>query len=135
MPNPTPIAETLARLRVAFDDDRCADTTFIAQSRAVLPAALDCVAALEHMACRCRKRFKEECPQCSGVLYPVTNKGGVLNDEQFASVRAGDYYCKSCKGAEAASGFKYWWERDLRDITEPCPRCAALAAFREAGER
>ena len=55
-----------------------------------------------------------QCPICKGplkeVLYP---SGSMLNREQFQAIRAGDFYCESCKGTEAASGYKYFWKKDL----------------------
>ena len=37
----------------------------------------------------------------------------MLNSEQFDSVKPGDWYCDSCKGLEAGTGFKYFWESEL----------------------
>lgn len=54
------------------------------------------------------------CPICGGPLERVLNfRGSMLNDYRFDAVRAGDYYCERCKGTEAKSGFKYFWNREL----------------------
>jgi hypothetical protein len=86
--------------------------------------------ALRDARCRCEKRVKaNNCPQCGELLFPVAYRGGALNEEQFMAVRAGDYYCKTCKGIEAATGFKYFWEREFEVEVHTCKRCAAIAAL------
>jgi len=87
-------------------------------------------AALEKTSCSCKPMgFIEVCPQCGTGLRVVRNTSGVLNDEQFDSMRAGDFFCENCKGVEAKSGYKYWWKRDLEKYHKPlCIRCAALPA-------
>jgi uncharacterized protein with PIN domain len=55
-----------------------------------------------------------KCPQCNKKLEKVTrDTGSYLNQDQFDAVRAGDWYCASCTGNEARTGFKYWWNREL----------------------
>ena len=59
-------------------------------------------------------KFIPLCPQCKKPLEEVRYPDGcMLNRDQFDSIRAGDYYCTSCKGNEAKSGFKYWWEKEV----------------------
>jgi hypothetical protein len=54
------------------------------------------------------------CPQCSRPLWEVRwDPNGMLNKDQFDSIRAGDWYCEHCKGAEPRTGYKYYWTRDL----------------------
>lgn len=92
------------------------------------------VEALERIPCSCKPMgCIELCPQCGSGLRVVRNPAGsVLNDDQFDSVRAGDYYCENCKGNEAKSGYKYWWKKDLEQQPKSaCIRCAALAPHRE----
>lgn len=58
-----------------------------------------------------------KCPKCGGVLYEVRYpEGCMLNRDQFDAVRAGDWYCMICKGKQAASGYLYFWDLDLRQI-------------------
>lgn len=54
------------------------------------------------------------CPDCGTRLEHVRYAGGYLNDGQFDAIRAGDYYCKSCKGTRAATGFRYFWLSELQ---------------------
>jgi hypothetical protein len=88
--------------------------------------------ALEKMPCSCAKLVAaDRCPQCDGRLLRVIYlSGSMLNREQFDESKAGDYYCTKCKGDEARTGFKYFWERDFPVVTIECNRCAALAANR-----
>ncbi len=80
------------------------------------------------------------CPQCNQVLYKVRQSpNSPLNSEQFASIRAGDWYCKTCKGNEAErTKYKYFWDKDLE---QPCPTCHGtgkkdrLSQFKEALEQ
>lgn len=86
-------------------------------------------AALNTLPCVCKRLLITTCPQCGGRLEAVTYPSdSMLNRDQFDSVRAGDWYCTSCKGVEARSGYKYWWNSDLVKSNQQCPRCAALAA-------
>jgi hypothetical protein len=52
------------------------------------------------------------CPSCGNELRRVVNTTGYLNDFQFDSVKAGDYYCDRCKSDVARSGYKYFWKTD-----------------------
>ena len=66
----------------------------------------------------------EQCPKCNGPLKEVTyQSNSMLNRDQFDAVRAGDFYCTSCKGSESSSGYKYFWLRELLQLParEPEP--------------
>lgn len=78
---------------------------------------------------------KHNCPQCGNPLYRVLNPSfSMLNDEQFAAVRAGDWYCSECKSDAAASGYKYYWDEDLPKNPEAArPTVGALEAARREG--
>lgn len=57
----------------------------------------------------------KKCPDCEGKLSPVFRRdGSMLNSEQFNSIRAGDYYCTKCPGNFSRTGYRYFWERDLK---------------------
>ncbi len=88
--------------------------------------------ALEKVPCACKRLPVIACPQCGGRLesvdYPADS---ILNRDQFDSCRAGDWYCTNCKGTEAKSGYKYWWDKDLcRSTGQQCDRCDALASLK-----
>ncbi len=88
---------------------------------------------LEQKKCRCKQRPIGVCPQCGCALRAVTrDPGSPLNEEQFDSVRAGDWYCITCKGTEAATGYKYWWDRDLQNSTVKCDYCLREKPLAEA---
>jgi hypothetical protein len=56
------------------------------------------------------------CPQCGKELMPVVqSENSMLNSEQFDAIRAGDYYCKYCKGNERGKfeNLCYWWENEV----------------------
>ena len=64
------------------------------------------------------------CPECQAPLRQVFRPSdSMLNEEQFDAVKAGDYFCESCKGDRARSGYRYFWNREL-----------ANAAYQPAGE-
>ena len=56
-----------------------------------------------------------QCPQCGGELEPVTYPiGSALNPDQWASVRAGDWCCRSCPDNDRGkNGRCYWWDREV----------------------
>lgn len=59
---------------------------------------------------------KDRCPKCRGEVVTVTNDGrGMLNDEQFDSVKAGDVYCEKCPPNDRANKNVrcYWWRSEL----------------------
>jgi hypothetical protein len=54
------------------------------------------------------------CPDCGKPLLEVQYPpGSYLNEDQWRSIRAGDYYCVFCRSAQALSGYRYFWARDL----------------------
>ena len=55
------------------------------------------------------------CPACGNALRLVKqSENSPLNEYQFDSVKAGDYYCEKCTGDQAqGSTFRYWWTREL----------------------
>ena len=61
------------------------------------------------------------CPQCQAILHRVRRGGdSPLNADQFDAVKAGDWYCSVCAGAEAKhTTYKYWWEKDLDMPPDP----------------
>lgn len=91
--------------------------------------------ALEEVRCRCSRGIDNHCPECGDDLDRVVNNGP-LNDDQFDAVKAGDWYCKKCKSDAAATGFKYWLDRQLPVVVyQTCDRCTALAASSDEHER
>jgi len=61
--------------------------------------------------------MKFNCPQCGGPLRKVSYPGGMLNEDQWMSQRAGDYYCTECKSDQARTGYMYFW----RSMLSPVP--------------
>lgn len=52
-----------------------------------------------------------------------------MNNEQFDSVKAGDWYCQVCPdNGRGESGLCYWWDKDLEEangrILKGCPECS-----------
>lgn len=55
-----------------------------------------------------------KCPKCGGQLFEVRyDPNSMLNRDQFESIRAGDWYCTTCKSDKAKSEYEYFWEREL----------------------
>lgn len=55
-----------------------------------------------------------ECPKCGGPLKECPRRSNWLNDDQYASVKAGDYFCETCPDNDRGkSGLCYWWEHEL----------------------
>lgn len=57
------------------------------------------------------------CPKCGQalkkVLYP---NGSMLNEYQWESIRAGDYYCESCPdNGRGNDKLCYWWKSELTE--------------------
>lgn len=60
-----------------------------------------------------------DCPECAGKLEEVRYPSDcILNYDQCASIRAGDYVCRSCEGDLGKSGMRYYWECELEDLVE-----------------
>lgn len=49
------------------------------------------------------------CPTCGTKLQRVRNDTAYLNDDQFDSVRAGDWFCTTCKDPSKRSAYRYFW--------------------------
>lgn len=55
-----------------------------------------------------------KCPACSGELTAIVNNG-LLNDDQFDSIKAGDFYCRSCPAnGRGHLNYCYWWSSELK---------------------
>lgn len=78
------------------------------------------------------------CPGCTGVVKPVCYNGGYLNEEQWASQRAGDWYCEVCPPNDRSerNKFAYWWDQEVAHKPQPdhapskdqsCPACGGQA--------
>ncbi len=53
------------------------------------------------------------CPDCKRPLEKVEQAyGSMLNEDQFASVRAGDYFCRHCTGSRGRTGYRYFWLKE-----------------------
>lgn len=63
---------------------------------------------------------EQKCPQCGGPLEVVRQSGKLpLNPDQWASMRAGDYYCPTCPDNDRGmSGLCYWWEHELPAVID-----------------
>src|SRR5271166_3070179 len=69
------------------------------------------------------------CPDCGGALEKVVYpEDSMLNRYQFDAIRAGDFFCRRCKGNQAKTGFRYFWKSDLEQQTDPrlMPRAFTL---------
>lgn len=53
------------------------------------------------------------CPTCGRPLVEVRYPGGALNREQWASIRAGDWWCETCPDNGRGRSGSYWWTREL----------------------
>jgi hypothetical protein len=54
------------------------------------------------------------CPHCARPLQEVRYEGGYLNEDQFDSIRAGDWFCEQCPGWPKR--YRYFWNRDLAPL-------------------
>lgn len=58
------------------------------------------------------------CPQCGCDLVRVSNSTP-WNDDQWAAVKAGDYYCEACPdNGRGQSGLCYWWKSEVEAHAE-----------------
>jgi len=57
-----------------------------------------------------------KCPECGNPLLKVFPSAfSPLNQEQFDSIKAGDFVCKSgCKGTRGNNGLRYYWKYELQ---------------------
>lgn len=55
------------------------------------------------------------CPQCGNQLLRVKQvQPAMLNDGQFDAVKAGDWYCESCRNnGRGFSNFAYFWNKEV----------------------
>lgn len=54
------------------------------------------------------------CPQCGKALFEVPRHSRSLNDDQYESVKAGDWWCASCPdNGRGATGFCYWTDAEI----------------------
>jgi hypothetical protein len=57
---------------------------------------------------------EHNCPECGERLEAVRfNPDCLLNFEQWSSIRAGDYFCRRCRGDRGKSGYRYYWKSEL----------------------
>ena len=56
------------------------------------------------------------CPQCQAPLCPVTYPSdSFLNEDQWRSLRNGDYYCKHCPPERPLpQRYRYYWAHELQ---------------------
>lgn len=56
------------------------------------------------------------CPMCGAQLDKVRNHAGsMLNDDQFDSVKAGDWCCMTCpSNNRGRSGYAYFWDKEVK---------------------
>jgi hypothetical protein len=55
-----------------------------------------------------------KCPKCGKPLTRVRQREPkMLNDDQFDSIKAGDYFCAGCNGDRGKRGLLYFWEHEL----------------------
>jgi len=60
---------------------------------------------------------KYNCPECGNKLEKVTQSShSILNEYQFEAVKAGDYFCKTCKGNRGKTGYRYYWKSELENM-------------------
>lgn len=54
-----------------------------------------------------------KCPQCGGTLQRVPGSNW-LNSDQYAAVKAGDWFCETCPdNGRGQSGLCYWWDSEI----------------------
>ncbi len=54
------------------------------------------------------------CPECGGLLGKVVQSSdSLLNEDQWAAERAGDWVCKKCSGTRGKSGRRFFWNHEL----------------------
>lgn len=61
--------------------------------------------------------MKPNCPLCGGQLEKVRYPSdSYMNEDQFNSVKAGDWYCSKCKSDKASSGYAYFWDSEVKPM-------------------
>lgn len=67
------------------------------------------------------------CPQCQRVLQEVPRRSNWLNDDQYAAVKAGDWWCDHCPdNGRGQTGLCYWYDSEV-EIASPTKASDALA--------
>ena len=60
--------------------------------------------------------MRYSCPGCGSKLEKVIqSQNSMLNSEQFDAIKAGDYFCRICKGDRGKSGYRYYWKNELKE--------------------
>jgi hypothetical protein len=75
-------------------------------------------------------RETPSCPYCARPLTPVRYPGGYLNEDQFDSIRKGDWFCENCPGW--ATQYRYFWNSEL--ASRSSAPSDAVPAFDADGE-
>jgi hypothetical protein len=66
-----------------------------------------------------------KCPGCGGNLKRVPNSNW-LNEDQYASCKAGDWFCEICPdNGRGQSGLCYWWSAEVESFQ--AAQCAAIS--------
>lgn len=56
-----------------------------------------------------------ECSVCQKPLKKVEQSpDSMLNEQQFAAIRAGDYYCEKCDGIVN----RYFWKKEIEKLID-----------------
>lgn len=59
---------------------------------------------------------KWKCPHCESELILVEQSPkSLLNEYQWEAIKAGDYYCPTCKPVEEGMKYRYFWKRELME--------------------
>lgn len=54
------------------------------------------------------------CPNCDRKLIEVPRHSRTLNDDQYNSIKAGDWWCETCPdNNRGTAGFCYWWDHEI----------------------
>jgi len=55
------------------------------------------------------------CPCCNLELQEVIQpENSFLNEYQWESIKAGDYYCINCKPDIEGMKYKYFWKKEIK---------------------
>jgi hypothetical protein len=96
--------ETVAKVR-----SRCGALTSL--DGGVLLAIID---RLSSAPSRGSDSDEPACPHCARPLRKVRYPGGHLNEDQWDSVRAGDWFCEDCRNWPKR--YRYFWNSDLAPL-------------------
>lgn len=118
-----------------FHSEMCCPYCFpldMAELRWLREVNAELLAALEAQPCQCDMRFVKSCPDCGDNLL-VVPQGTRLNEDQWAAVKAGEFYCTGpCRDNTTRSGKRYFRYSQLAQYVygRPCARCAAIQKAR-----